>query len=110
MSSEKESAGKLWGGRFSKATDARTEAFTESISFDWALHRHDIAGSMAHATMLAEVGLITREDLKSYTAIRRAPGNSTRPLLTCINRPRRRWASAHHANGAITPSTTDGSA
>ena len=62
MSSEKESAGKLWGGRFSKATDARTEAFTESISFDWVLHRHDITGSAAHATMLAEVGLITGQD------------------------------------------------
>lgn len=62
MASKKESPGKLWGGRFSKATDARTEAFTESISFDWVLFRHDIAGSMAHATMLAEAGLITRDD------------------------------------------------
>ena len=59
---KKESRGKLWGGRFSKATDARTEAFTESISFDWVLFRHDIAGSMAHATMLASSGLITRDD------------------------------------------------
>jgi argininosuccinate lyase len=62
MSSQKESSEKLWGGRFSKATDARTEAFTESISYDWVLYRHDIAGSMAHATMLAEVGLITKQD------------------------------------------------
>src|SRR5204862_1640877 len=62
MSSRKDSPDKLWGGRFSKATDARTEAFTESISFDRALYKHDIAGSMAHATMLADVGLITEQD------------------------------------------------
>jgi argininosuccinate lyase len=62
MSSPKEPSDKLWGGRFSKATDARTEAFTESISYDWVLYRHDIAGSMAHATMLAEAGLISMQD------------------------------------------------
>src|SRR5438477_1309279 len=51
---------KPWGGRFHKATDIQTEAFTESVSFDRALYRHDIAGSMAHATMLAQVGLISQ--------------------------------------------------
>ena len=50
---------KTWGGRFSGGTDARVEAFTESISFDRRLYRHDIAGSRAHARMLAEVGLLT---------------------------------------------------
>ena len=64
VSSKKESPEKLWGGRFSKATDARTEAFTESISYDWVLYRHDIAGSMAHARMLCEVRLITRDDME----------------------------------------------
>ncbi|HYG75829.1 MAG TPA: argininosuccinate lyase [Planctomycetota bacterium] len=53
-------AKKPWGGRFNKATDAQTEAFTESISFDRVLYKHDIAGSMAHATMLAQVGLISQ--------------------------------------------------
>ena len=53
---------KPWGGRFKKATDAKTEAFTESISFDKELYQHDIAGSMAHATMLAQVGLISQGD------------------------------------------------
>src|SRR5205809_1893727 len=62
MASKNDSPSKLWGGRFSKATDARTEAFTESISFDWVLFRHDIAGSMAHATMLAECALITNDE------------------------------------------------
>ena len=50
---------KTWGGRFDGGTDARVEAFTESISFDKRLYRHDILGSQAHAKMLAEVGLLT---------------------------------------------------
>src|SRR5437016_11062536 len=39
--------------------------FTESISFDWRLWRHDIAGSIAHATMLRETGLLTRRELRA---------------------------------------------
>jgi len=50
------------GGRFDKATSKLTEAFTESISFDRVLYKHDIAGSMAHATMLAQVGLISQSE------------------------------------------------
>ncbi len=50
---------KTWGGRFEGSTDSRVEAFTESISFDRRLFRHDIRASQAHARMLAEVGLIT---------------------------------------------------
>jgi argininosuccinate lyase len=50
---------KTWGGRFSGGTDERVEAFTESVSFDRRLHRHDVRGSKAHAQMLAEVGLVT---------------------------------------------------
>jgi argininosuccinate lyase len=50
---------KTWGGRFEGGTDSRVEAFTESISFDRRLYRHDIGGSQAHARMLAEVGLLT---------------------------------------------------
>ncbi|TWW07835.1 Argininsuccinate lyase, partial [Planctomyces bekefii] len=53
---------KAWGGRFHQATDTRVEAFTESISFDRRLYAVDIRGSMAHATMLASVGLITEEE------------------------------------------------
>jgi len=48
--------------RFNKKTDARTEAFTESVSFDRVLYKHDIAGSMAHATMLAQVNLISNRE------------------------------------------------
>ena len=50
---------KTWGGRFEGDTDDRVEAFTESISFDRRLYRHDIRASQAHARMLAEVGLLT---------------------------------------------------
>src|SRR5438874_13350705 len=50
---------KTWGGRFTGGTDARVEAFPESITFDRRLYRHDIRASQAHARMLGEVGLLT---------------------------------------------------
>jgi argininosuccinate lyase len=53
---------KLWGGRFTGSTNALVESFTESISFDRTLWRHDIRGSIAHATMLAEVGVLTKAE------------------------------------------------
>lgn len=53
---------KLWGGRFSKPTDKCVEAFTESISFDRRLLKHDITGSIAHANMLGKCGIISAED------------------------------------------------
>ncbi len=49
----------MWGGRFSEATDAFVAAFTASVNFDKRLYRHDIMGSIAHATMLAKVGVLT---------------------------------------------------
>ena len=53
---------KLWGGRFTEPTDTTVEAFTASVDFDRRLYRQDIAGSVAHATMLAEVGIIDRAE------------------------------------------------
>jgi len=50
---------KMWGGRFSKATDALMERFNASIGFDWQLWEADIAGSIAYARALEKVGLIT---------------------------------------------------
>jgi argininosuccinate lyase len=50
---------KPWGGRFSEATDAFVERFTASVGFDYRLYHHDINGSIAHATMLAKVGVLT---------------------------------------------------
>ena len=49
---------KPWGGRFTEATDAFVERFTASIGFDYRLYHHDINGSIAHATMLAKVGVL----------------------------------------------------
>lgn len=54
---------KLWNGRFKGGTHPLMEAFSESISFDRALAEVDVEGSLAHAAMLAEVGLITKSDL-----------------------------------------------
>jgi argininosuccinate lyase len=59
---------KTWGGRFSGATDNRVEAFTESISFDRRLYRHDIIASQAHARMLAEVGVLTDGEAEQIVA------------------------------------------
>ncbi|KAL6565676.1 hypothetical protein OROHE_004731 [Orobanche hederae] len=53
---------KLWGGRFEENTTDAVEEFTESISFDKALYKHDIMGSRAHASMLAHQGLISDGD------------------------------------------------
>jgi len=55
---------KTWGGRFTGATDNRVEAFTESISLDRRLYRHDVRASQAHARMLAEVGLLTADEAR----------------------------------------------
>ncbi|MGL5675306.1 MAG: argininosuccinate lyase [Cellulosilyticaceae bacterium] len=53
---------KLWGGRFAKETDALTDHFNSSISFDARLYRQDILGSCAHVTMLGKQGIIPTED------------------------------------------------
>ena len=50
---------KPWAGRFTAPTDAFVEAFTASVGFDRRMYREDIAGSIAHATMLAEVGVLS---------------------------------------------------
>jgi argininosuccinate lyase len=55
-------AEKPWGAVFADQTDPRVEKFTESVSFDRRLYEQDIAGSVAHARMLAAVGLISREE------------------------------------------------
>ena len=53
---------KLWGGRFSKTTDEMINEFQASIGFDRRMYREDIAGSLAHAAMLAKVGIPSEED------------------------------------------------
>ena len=60
-------ANKPWGGRFDGRTDRRVEEFSESISFDRRLFEHDIRGSIAHAAMLASVGLISDDECQQIT-------------------------------------------
>lgn len=53
---------KLWGGRFTKTTDEMINDFQASIGFDKRMYHEDIAGSIAHATMLAKCGIISEAD------------------------------------------------
>ena len=53
---------KSWQARIAEATDALGRDFVESVSYDWRLYKQDVAGSLAHAAMLAKVGLITEDD------------------------------------------------
>jgi argininosuccinate lyase len=59
---------KTWGGRFAAQTDPLVERFTESISYDRRLWRHDLRASQAHARMLAEVGLLTADEAGQIVA------------------------------------------
>lgn len=55
---------KMWGGRFSSATDDFAAGFHSSISFDCRLYQVDILGSIAHAKMLGETGIISMDESK----------------------------------------------
>ena len=59
---------KLWGGRFTGKTDALVEQLGESVSFDARLAPWDIRGSIAHARMLGDRGIITKTDAKKIIA------------------------------------------
>ncbi|HUO06856.1 MAG TPA: argininosuccinate lyase [Phycisphaerae bacterium] len=61
-------AEKSWQARIGAAQDALAVQFVESLSFDFRLAKHDILGSIAHATMLNSVGLLTRKDLAAIKA------------------------------------------
>ena len=58
-------AAKMWAGRFSKEVDERVNDFNSSISFDARMYKNDIEGSVAHATMLGECGIIDIEESKA---------------------------------------------
>ena len=53
---------KMWAGRFSKALDKEADDFNSSIHFDCKMYKQDITGSIAHATMLAECNIISKDD------------------------------------------------
>ena len=53
---------KMWAGRFSKALDKQADDFNSSLRFDGRMYREDIQGSIAHAAMLGEKNIISRDD------------------------------------------------
>ncbi len=62
--SDQQDTSKLWGGRFSEATDSFVQRFTASVNFDQRMAAQDIQGSLAHAAMLCSVGVLNEEELK----------------------------------------------
>ena len=59
---------KLWGGRFDKEVDSLVNDFNSSIQFDSRMYKEDITGSVAHATMLGEQGIIAKEEAEQIVA------------------------------------------
>lgn len=55
----------MWTGRFSQATADLVLRYGESVSYDWKLYRHDVAGSIAHARAQLKAGLLTQEEFES---------------------------------------------
>lgn len=80
-------AAKPWGGRFDEPTDAFVERLNASVAFDQRLYAEDIAGSRAHARMLADQGIISNEDAEAIDA-----GLET--ILSEIEAQRFEWAVA----------------
>ncbi len=59
---------KLWGGRFTKETDELVNAFNASLPFDQRFYSQDIRGSIAHVTMLAKSGILTKDERDTIIA------------------------------------------
>ncbi|TDO96487.1 argininosuccinate lyase [Marinomonas balearica] len=62
MTDSNNATNQQWGGRFSEPVDAFVARFTASVEFDQRMAKQDIQGSVAHATMLAKVGVLTDEE------------------------------------------------
>jgi len=62
---EQKTGSSLWGGRFQEKTDAFVQRFTASESFDRRFYAQDIRGSIAHATMLNQQGVLSNEDFNA---------------------------------------------
>ena len=61
-------AEKMWAGRFQKELDRQADDFNSSIHFDSRMFRQDIAGSCAHAAMLAKQGILTKAEGETIIA------------------------------------------
>jgi argininosuccinate lyase len=64
---DKQASNQMWGGRFASGPDAIMEEINASIDFDRKLYAQDIAGSLAHAAMLAKTGIISNDDSEKIT-------------------------------------------
>ena len=64
----KSDGSKPWGGRFTESTDAFVEEFTASVAFDQRMYAQDIAGSQAHARMLAKIKVLTAKECTAIVA------------------------------------------
>ena len=60
---------KMWAGRTDGATEQIADDFNSSIRFDSRMYKQDIKGSVAHAAMLAEQGIISADDAKKIQSI-----------------------------------------
>ena len=65
VSDKTKAANQMWGGRFAEGPDAIMQAINASIGFDKRLYAQDIAGSRAHAAMLAATGILTNSDAQA---------------------------------------------
>ncbi|MFT6955420.1 MAG: argininosuccinate lyase [Halieaceae bacterium] len=65
---KKPDTSKLWGGRFTEATDSFVQRFTASVQFDQRMAAQDIQGSLAHAAMLNEIGVLNAQELEQIKA------------------------------------------
>jgi argininosuccinate lyase len=64
---DKQTSNQMWGGRFASGPDAIMEEINASIDFDRKLYAQDIRGSLAHAAMLANTGIISSDDCDKIT-------------------------------------------
>ena len=77
----------MWGGRFAAGPDAVMEAINASIGFDRRLAAQDIAGSRAHAAMLAATGILSHSDAEAIRARGRSSVDRERGTPRCRRRP-----------------------
>ena len=68
INQDKAATSSAWGGRFTEATDAFVQRFTASVNFDQRMYLQDIEGSIAHATMLAKVGVLSEDEKQQIYA------------------------------------------
>ncbi|MFT4609948.1 MAG: argininosuccinate lyase [Cellvibrionaceae bacterium] len=68
VNQDKATTSSAWGGRFTEATDAFVQRFTASVDFDQRMYLQDIEGSIAHATMLAKVGVLSDDEMQQIYA------------------------------------------